>query len=454
MIQELILGFETFVAKRYLRSPRKDRSISVITKIAIGGVAIGVMVLIVALSMMSGMEKDMMGALKGANSDMTVYSYSPEGFTWSSYRSLVTLIEEKIDIKAYAPFTQHQAFIRGKEKPLGTLIKGIDVAREADATPIHFFVRTESFEIKRDNTVMDKELAEFERSEAQRILSQLAPHFETHTDTDGNQRRSKVHGIIVGSQLARNLGVGIDDMVTIVSLETRITPMGEMPRAKRFKVVGFYETGLMGYDEIFSIIDIKIAQKMFRMSGKINGLVISLEKAEKADAFKEKLQREIGLPYFFTSWQDQNKNMFAVFRLEMMALAIILTLIILLASFLIVSSLVMLVIEKSKDIAILKAMGAKDSSIRKIFIFQGTLIGLAGTVIGVVLGLTTCWVIGSFDIIDLPPGVYPANRIPMSVEAWSIGLIALVSLLICFSVTIIPSQKASKLDPVEGLRNE
>ncbi len=416
--------------------------------------AVGVMVLITALSTMNGMRKELQGALRGAESDMTIYSVLEEGFSWDEKAPLVDTIKAEIDIKAHAPFTLHQAFVMGPQKPMGTLIKGIDLLQEPKVTPLDFLIRTESFETKRDNTNPNREIEEAEREKAQSILSQLAPHFETVKDRFGNIRKNEVHGIIIGSQLARNLGVGIDDTVTIMSLENRITPMSGTPRTKRFKVIAFFETGLPAYDEIFSMIEIGIAQKIFRMEGKISGLTISLEDESKADVYMQKLRKNIGYPYYFTTWMEQNKNMFAIFRLQQLALATILTLIILLASFLIVSSLVMLVVEKTKDIAILKAMGAKDSSIRNIFIFQGLLIGLTGIAIGEILGLLTCWIVSSFDIIDIPPGVYVGNRIPMDVKISELVLVAVVSLLICFFVTIVPSHKAAKLDPVEGMRNE
>lgn len=452
LIKESRVGFEIFLAKRYLRSPRKDRSISIITKIAVGGVAVGVLVLITALSMMNGMEKEMREALRGAESDLTVYSMG--GFPWGADNQLIDQIKETVEIKAFAPFTTHTGLIMGPQKPGGTLVKGIDARREAEVGPIKFYVRTESFEYKRDNSNPDRKMADIELQKSQQILTQLEPHLESVKDADGNLRKTKITGIIVGSQLARNLEVEIGDFVTLMSLETRMSPLGDIPLSKRFKVVGFFESGLPGYDELVSYIDINIAQKIFRMQGHISGLTLSVEDGDKADAYKELLREKIGFPYFFTTWMENNKNMFATFRLERIALSIILTLIILLASFLIVSSLIMLVVEKRKDIAILKAMGAKNSSIRKIFIYQGSLIGLTGTIVGVILGLIVCWVISRFDIIDIPPGVYVGNRIPMHVEVWQIFLITAVSLLICFFVTIIPSMKASNLDPVEGMRNE
>ncbi len=408
------------------------------------------MALIVALSVMNGFEKDLKGALQRVNGDLTVYSLSPNGLRWQDDNPLLTRIKETVPISAYAPFTHHQAFIMGKHKPMLTLIKGIDVNLEAGVAPINFFVRTDSFESKRDNSLVDNA----NRPEIEEILGKLAPHYET---ADGQQQgsvRKKVYGIIIGSQLAKELGVDIGDWVTIMSLEARITPMGDMPRAKRFRIVGFYESGLPTADEFFSVIDIKVAQTVFKMGNQISGLTLSVENRNKADQYKEALQKTIGFPYIINTWIDQNRNLFAMFELEKFGLAVILTMIILIAAFNIISSLIMLVIEKNKDIAILKAMGAKDQSIRRIFMMQGIIIGLTGTIIGEILGLLICWVLRNYDVIDIPPGVYVGNRISVDVQIWQISLIAAVSFLICFVVTIFPSRKASKLDPVQGLRNE
>ncbi len=408
--------------------------------------AIGVMALIVALSVMNGFEKDLKGALQRVNGDLTVYSLSPDGIKWQIENPLLNKIKETVEIKAFAPFTQHQAFIMGKHKPMLTLIKGIDVSLEPGVTPINFFVRSDSFESKRDNSQVDNKSS----PEIDEILKKLTPHFETGQ----GQVKKKVYGIIIGSQLAKELGVDIGDWVTIMSLEARITPMGDMPRAKRFRIVGFFESGLPTADEFFSVIDINVAQKLFKMDNRISGLTLAIENRNKADQYKEELQSLIGFPYIINTWIDQNRNLFAMFELEKFGLAVILTMIILIAAFNIISSLIMLVIEKNKDIAILKAMGAKDHSIRRIFMMQGIIIGLTGTIIGEILGLIICWVLTNFDVIDIPPGVYVGNRISVHVEIWQISLIALVSFLICFVVTILPSRKASKLDPVQGLRNE
>ena len=446
---ENLLEFEIFIANRYLHSPRKDRSISVITSISILGVALGVATLIIVLSVMNGFEQDLKGALEGANPHLIIQSVVGTA-SEENLKPFYKLFNNNELVKGVAPFTTSQALIMGLDKPQGSLIRGIDPELEPDITRMERYIRTTLYD---ENRQKDLTTEEQEREMANQILTKLTPHLEMIIDKDNKAVKKKVSGIIIGSQLAKKLGVMIDDWVTVLSPEERITPMGNMPRAKKFKVVGFFESGLMGYDEILSYIDYRVAQQVFRMKGEVSGLSVGLKNGSHADQVKESIEEQIDFPYLVTTWAQQNKNLFVVIQLEKLGLTVILTLIIIIAAFNIISSLVMLVIEKHRDIAILKSLGASNRSIRKIFIIQGSVIGLTGTVIGETLGLLLCWLISAFDVIDIPPGVYVGNRIPIHIEFWQISLIAVISFLICFLVTIMPSQKAARLDPVEGLRN-
>ncbi|MDT8445953.1 MAG: ABC transporter permease [bacterium] len=446
------MGFESFIFKRYLGSPRQDRSISVITRISIFGVALGVMTLIVVLSVMNGFERDLRRAIQGANAHLTVYKFGTKGLEYQPGSATLSKLLAHPEVVAASPFSTNQALLMGPSKPQGSMIKGIDPVLEPQVTQMDFFIRTRLFEAKRDNS--QAQASEEQIRIAREVLASLETSDKEWFDAEGRQHQSRLAGVILGSQLAKNLGVGIGDLVTLVSPESRLTPMGEMPRAKRFRVEGFFESGIMGYDEILAFVHLEDAQKLFRLGERITGFSVRLEDGGMADEVKASLQDDFPFPYALSSWTEQNRNLFAVFRLEKIGLAVILTLIILIAAFNIISSLVLLVVEKKKDIAILKAIGAKDRAIERIFVYQGTVIGLAGTLLGMVTGLLLCWLIGSFDVIDIPAGVYVGNRIPMHVEFWQIGVIALVSLLICFSVTLVPSKKAAKLDPVEGLKHE
>ena len=233
-----------------------------------------------------------------------------------------------------------------------------------------------------------------------------------------------------------------------------MTPSGDVPRIKKLEVIGIFESGISGYDEVLAFIDYRLLQKIYRMDDKITGLGVSIRDAGSAPEIAMELS-EIGVEYVVSNWADENKSIFQVMKLEKIGLFLILILIIVVAAFNIISSLIMLVLEKSREIAILKALGAKDSSIRRIFFFQGLVIGSMGTISGVLVGLAICWVIMTFDIIDIPAGVYPGgNRIPVLIDWTDVLITTAASFLICVLVTLYPSTKASRLNPVDPLRYE
>jgi lipoprotein-releasing system permease protein len=219
-------------------------------------------------------------------------------------------------------------------------------------------------------------------------------------------------------------------------------------------VIGIFESGISGYDEVLAFIDYRLLQKIYRMQNKITGLGVSIRNPENAQDVADDFG-ELSEDYIVGNWADENKSIFQVMRIEKIGLFLILSLIIVVAAFNIISSLIMLVLEKSREIAILKALGAKDSGIRRIFFFQGLVIGSLGTIGGVLVGLAICWILMSFDIIDIPAGVYPGgNRIPVLIDWFDVGLATVSSFTICILVTLYPASKASRLNPVDPLRYE
>ena len=429
------MRYETFIGKRYLFSPRQDRSISVITWISIGGVALGVVALIVSTSVMNGFRTNLRNAVTGSLPHVTVFAWDDE---MDNYSGLQKRLTEHPEVNGVAPYIFKQALLTGRKKPKGALLRGIDPKQEANVTRIASYLRDEVYGLTPS--------LEKQKQISARLLQRLS-----HTEARTNGLKD---GIILGAKLARQLEANVGDSVKLVSSEQRLTPMGDVPRIKKLEVIGIFESGISGYDEVLAFIDYRLLQKIYRMQNKITGLGVRISDPENAPDIADKLAG-LSEEYIVGNWADENKSIFQVMKIEKIGLFLILSLIIVVAAFNIISSLIMLVLEKSREIAILKALGAKDSGIRKIFFFQGLVIGSLGTIGGVFVGLAICWILMSFDIIDIPPGVYPGgNRIPVLIDWFDVALATVASFTICILVTLYPASKAARLNPVDPLRYE
>ncbi|MAA67432.1 MAG: lipoprotein-releasing system transmembrane subunit LolC [Deltaproteobacteria bacterium] len=428
--------YEWFIGKRYLISPRKDRSVSVITWISVCGVALGVIALIVATSLMNGFRDNLRQAITGSLPHVTLFSWADR---MTEYPELQPQILQHPEVKATAPYIFKQALLTGTRRPKGALLRGIDPAKETQVTNLGLFLRQERYHPRPPTT-------EEQQTISDEILARLS---HLNAKEDGLQ-----DGIILGSNLAQQLGVQLGDTVQLVSSEQRMTPVGDVPRIKKLMVIGFFESGIAGYDEVLAFMDYRLVQKVYRMQNDVTGLGVRLRDPETAQEVADELRAEF-TDFAVSSWIDENKSIFQVMQLEKIGLFVILTLIVVVAAFNIVSSLIMLVLEKSREIAILKAVGATEQSVRKIFMLQGVVIGLIGTCSGVGVGLTICWALATFNFIDIPPGVYPGgDKIPVLVNWTDVLITTVSSFLICFLVTIYPSTKAARLQPADSLRYE
>jgi lipoprotein-releasing system permease protein len=430
------MSYEWFVGRRYLFSTRSDRSISVITWISVCGVALGVIALIVSTSVMNGFRDNLRQAITGSLPHVTLYSWSD---SMRNFEELRLEVEQHPEVVGAAPYIFKQALLTGAKTPKGSLLRGIDPAVEAQVTNLGLFLRRERYAPTPTTKAAQAQLS-------RELLQRLS-----HPQARAQQLRD---GIILGSNLAQQLGVQLGDTVQVVSSDQRMTPVGEVPRVKTLEVIGFFESGIAGYDEVLAFMDYRLVQKVFRMRDAVTGLGIRIQDPEEAPAVAADLQ-ELSELYVVSNWAEENKSIFQVMKLEKFGLFLILTLIVVVAAFNIISSLVMLVLEKSREIAILKALGATDHSIRKVFMLQGMVIGLIGTLSGVTIGLLLCWALMTFDFIEIPPGVYPGgDRIPVLIDWGDVGLTTISSFVICFLVTIYPSTKAARLHPVDPLRYE
>ena len=429
------MRYETFIGKRYLFSPRQDRSISVITWISIGGVALGVVALIVSTSVMNGFRTNLRNAVTGSLPHITIFAWDD---AMVNYSGLQKRLDAHPEVNGVAPYIFKQALLTGRIKPKGALLRGIDPQQEANVTRIASYLRDEVYGFT--PSPKDQELI------STRLLERLS-------HPEARKKRLK-DGIILGAKLARQLEAEVGGSVKLVSSEQRLTPIGDVPRIKKLEVIGIFESGISGYDEVLAFIDYRLLQKIYRMQNKITGLGVRIGDPENAPDIADELA-DLSEDYIVGNWADENKSIFQVMKIEKIGLFLILSLIIVVAAFNIISSLIMLVLEKSREIAILKALGAKDSGIRRIFFFQGLVIGSLGTLGGVLVGLAICWILMSFDIIDIPPGVYPGgNRIPVLIDWFDVALATVASFTICILVTLYPASKASRLNPVDPLRYE
>jgi lipoprotein-releasing system permease protein len=414
------MSYELFIAGRYLKAKRKQTFISIITFLSVTGVAVGVMALVVVIAVMTGAESDFRSRILGIESHVMVMRH---GGSFSNYEMIQEVVKKTDGVKAVSPFVYTQVMLRSSSGFSGALLRGVDP--EASVQLVQNYSNEE-------------------------LLKRLPPR-DAVTPDESQTSANVVPGIILGWELARTLEVGEGDIIYIVSPKGMISPIGHIPSMNRFRVTGDFKSGLYEYDGSFSYVHIQDAQKILGMGDSVTGIGVWLHDIYKADTVKEKISDELGFPYWGKDWMQMNQSLFSALKLEKAAMFIILILIVLVAAFNIASTLIMLVMEKTRDIAILKAMGATDKSIRKIFVLQGIIIGFIGTSIGLILGLILCKLLKRYQFVKLPD-IYPFTTLPIQLETFDVVVIGVSAMLICYLATLYPAYQASKLDPVEAIR--
>lgn len=413
------MPYELLIALRYLKAKRKQTFVSLITIISILGVILGVMALIIVLSVMSGFQKSLRDKILGINSHVIVLNYQG---SFGNYKEQLAKIKEVQGVKDVAPFVITQVLVSNKERSIGMVLRGISPSMQKKVTEIGKFVKDGSI--------------------------------------DELEKRDKIPNILIGKELAVNLGVIKGDKLMVILPQGDITPFGLMPKMVEFQIAGVFETGMFDYDTTMGYINLEEAQKLLGIGDKITGIEVKVNDIFKSDLVAQEIQGRLGLPFKVRDWKEMNKNLFSALRLEKTALFIILLLIVLVAAFNIITTLVMLVMEKNKDIAILKSMGATYKSIGKIFKLQGIIIGFAGTVVGGFLGVIISINLHSIvtfaervtGIELLARDVYFMDRFPSSVDPIDVVLVCGFSFLICYLATLYPAKEAAKMDPAEVLR--
>jgi lipoprotein-releasing system permease protein len=405
------MSLELFIAGKYLKAKRKEGFISLITFLSVTGVMLGVMALVVVIAVMNGAETDFRKRILGLEPHILVMNYAGKFTNYSDALSNIAKIE---NIREASPILFAQAMIRTKRSFAGVMVRGID--------PDMGFSLVKGYNPEE----LKKNLV---RSESNTTIPK----------------------IILGKDLANSVGVIKGDKIILMSPKGFMSPMGHLPSMKQFIVAGTFNSGMYEYDSALAYVHLEEAQKLIGAKNKISAIGIWIDDVFDVKIVKEGISSIIGYPYYLRDWMEINKSLFSALKLEKTAMFIILTLIILVAAFNIASALIMMVMEKTKDIAVLKAMGATNKTIRKIFIYKGMIIGTIGTLIGTILGIIICLLLKKYDFIQLPDA-YPFSTLPVQLEYLDVLRIDISALIICFLSTLYPSYKASKLHPVEALR--
>jgi lipoprotein-releasing system permease protein len=416
------MKYEWFIGLRYLKAKRKQTFISIITIISIVGVMVGVMALIIVLAVMSGFEKTLKEKILGTQAHLVLLKASQEGM--DHYEEVAKNVQKVKGVVSAAPFIFNQVMLSSESNVSGVVIKGIDPDQVGKVTEL-----------------------------AHNMKAGRLHDLKGESDSPG---------IILGVELAKHLGVSLNDVIQVITPLGTMTPMGMMPKMKRFRVVGIFYSGMYEYDNTMAYISLESAQKFFGMGTRVTGIEIKTNDIYKVKEIGRELRQKMGFPFWTKDWMEMNRNLFSALKLEKIAMFIILVLIVLVAAFNIISTLIMVVMEKHKDIAILKSMGAPSKGILKIFVIEGGVIGVVGTIFGTLLGIgaafnlekITEFVENLFGFKILASDVYYIDKLPSQVNPLDIALIVMTAVLISLLATLYPAWRASKLDPAEALRYE
>ena len=406
------MPFELFIAFRYLLARRKQAFISVISFISTLGVAVGVMALIIALALMTGLQEELRNRILGATAHVYVYKTGGIG----DYRADVQKIMAVPGVVGAGPAIQGMALITSEQGRSFISLKGIDPELEQRVTDIRTAMQQGSVEA-------------------------VAPTADGEPD-----------GVLIGRQLADSLVVRVGDPVSLITDQGILTPTGVQARARRARVAGIFSLGLQEFDAEWGFVSLPFAERLVGADG-AQLIQVRVADIDDSPAVADRIEG-LGPEYSAQDWGDLNKSLFAALGLEKMAMSIAIGLIIMVAALQIVASLVLLVMEKSRDIGILKTMGTSAGRISAIFMIQGSIIGFVGTSAGTIGGLLICWVLDRYRLVRIPQDVYQIAYVPFVVEPQDIALVVMASMVICFLATIYPSRQAAKLDPVQALRFE
>jgi lipoprotein-releasing system permease protein len=463
------MRFELFVATRYLRAKRRQAFIGVITAISILGVAAGVASLIVALAINNGFRQDLQQRLLGSTSHVSLLRVQSDGI--KEWPALLERLRHERHVVAAAPAIYEQVLISRGPRARGAVLKGMIPSYERRVSDLLSTVRigsadaleetsggaTASQDSNSDNNSTSTAAGGGARATSD-STSTTADRSVRPTTADSladvHDRVAAMPPIILGKDMADELGAGVGSVVLVTSPQGELTPFGMVPKYNRFRVVGIFNSGFYDYDTSWAFTRLSDAQRLFGLGDLISVIQFKVDDIYQADGIGKELEQAAGQGFMATSWMEQNRALFRALRLERLVTFITIGLIVFVAALNILISLTMMVMEKTKDIAVLRSMGTRKSQIRRLFVAQGLLIGLIGTSIGLVLGFALSWAGARYHLISLAPEVYSIDYVPFAPRALDGVLVALVAIGISFVATMYPSWSAARILPAEALRYE
>jgi lipoprotein-releasing system permease protein len=408
------MPFELHVALRYLLAKRKQAFISVISLISILGVVVGVMALVIALALMTGLQGELRDRLLGS----TAHVYVMKVGGLPDFPAEVARLRQVPHVLGAAPALTGQGLARVGDRSRFISIKGID-------------------------PVLEKQVTDIGRSMKRGRLSAIVP--------DGAGNPDEAPGIVLGQDLAKDLGVTVGDEITVLTAQGTLTPFGMAPRSRRLRVVGIFSLGLYEFDTSYGFVSLTLAERLLDRGGP-DMIELRIDDIYRASEVAADVNRRFGDQYLTEDWASMNKSLFSALWLEKMAISITIGLIVMVAALNIVASLILLVMEKHSDIAILKTMGATSRSVMGIFMLQGLVIGIVGTAVGAGGGWLVAHLLDKYRVIHLPMDVYQVSYVPFTIQTADFALVVAAAILICFVATIYPARQAAKLQPAEALR--
>ncbi|NOT53444.1 MAG: lipoprotein-releasing ABC transporter permease subunit [Deltaproteobacteria bacterium] len=421
------MRYELFIGLRYLRPKRREGFISLITTFSTVGVLLGVMTLNIVMAVMTGFEEDLRDRILGFNPHIILSSL---GGGIPDYQDAVEKIRGAPGVVAAAPIVYGQGMVSSRQQVSGVVVRAVEPAHASDIVNIASRL-------------------------TQGTMDELGRKQKVTIREGGEERVVELSGILIGKELAKQLKVAVGDPISLISpSQSTPGPMGMVPKLRRFAVVGVFDSGMYDYDASLMYMGLADAQKFFELGDRVTGIEVRVDDVYAAQATAQALERMLGLPYQARDWTQINRNIFIALKMEKILYFVVLLLIVLVAAFNIVAMLIMVVMEKRKDIAVLKSLGATSQSIGRIFIYKGIIIGVIGTLLGTLLGYVGCWVLATYEIIELPKDVFYVKTLPVKIYVENFLMVATASMGICLLATIYPARQAANLAPVEVIRYE